>query len=244
MVLQCSGQAGDAFADDGDILGKIRDGDSLDTLIRTADEHGLRCEWAGAGGEREQPGLAAAKPEVEKAAEVHLRWASGSRASQSFAVLHRLDYNVWDGWLRPARLAGQGAGQVPPVRLTRNGVGYEMALAAVFRAMGEAMPEEFAVAYLTDQPKPAPDPEPPGLPAGQLAPAEAWLPMSYARYLIRRAEWFSSGMALACSGRTGGVFSDNQTILAEIQDGIRRGRRWRRWGIRRYRRTCGSGRRA
>jgi hypothetical protein len=40
-------------------------------------------------------------------------------------------------------------------------------------------------------------------------PAKAPLPMSYARYLIRRADWFDSKMALACSGRTGGVNSDD-----------------------------------
>jgi hypothetical protein len=36
----------------------------------------------------------------------------------------------------------------PPVRLTRHGVSYEMALAAVSRAMGDEMPEEFAVVLL------------------------------------------------------------------------------------------------
>jgi hypothetical protein len=40
-------------------------------------------------------------------------------------------------------------GQIPveeePVLVTRNGVSYEMALMAIFRAMGEKMPEEFAV---------------------------------------------------------------------------------------------------
>jgi len=34
------------------------------------------------------------------------------------------------------------------VRLTRNAVGYEMALATVFRAMGEEMPDEFQVRYI------------------------------------------------------------------------------------------------
>jgi hypothetical protein len=36
--------------DDGTIVGKIRDGDSLDTLIRMADEHRPRCEWAVSAG--------------------------------------------------------------------------------------------------------------------------------------------------------------------------------------------------
>jgi hypothetical protein len=34
------------------------------------------------------------------------------------------------------------------VLLTRNGVSYEMALTAVSRAMGDEMPEKFAVVYL------------------------------------------------------------------------------------------------
>jgi hypothetical protein len=68
----------------------VRDGDSLDTLIRMADEHPTRCEWAAIpGGEGEHPELT-----VHKRAEVHLRWGAGSRAGQGFAVLHRLDYNV------------------------------------------------------------------------------------------------------------------------------------------------------
>jgi hypothetical protein len=45
-------------------------------------------------------------------------------------------------------LEGQVQREGPAVRLTRNGVSYEMALAAVFRAMGEEMPEEFQVRYL------------------------------------------------------------------------------------------------
>lgn len=44
VALQCSGQTGGVFTDDGTILGKIRDGDGLDTLIRMADEHRPRCE--------------------------------------------------------------------------------------------------------------------------------------------------------------------------------------------------------
>jgi hypothetical protein len=32
--------------------------------------------------------------------------------------------------------------------VTRDGVSYEMALMAVFRAMDEEMPEEFAVVYI------------------------------------------------------------------------------------------------
>ncbi|HET7018224.1 MAG TPA: hypothetical protein VFI65_30180 [Streptosporangiaceae bacterium] len=193
MALQCSGQSGGVFTDDGDILGEIRDGDGLDTLIRTADEHRPRCEWAaGAGDEGERQELT-----VEKRAEVHLEWATGSRAGRPFAVLHRLDYNVWDAW---QQVAGQ-----PPARLTRNGVSYELALMAVFRAMDDAMPEEFAVLY-----------PPFELPAEQRTPSEAPLPMSYARYLIRLG---GRGLSLQCSGQTGGVCSENRTTLARMQDG-------------------------
>jgi hypothetical protein len=200
MALQCSGQSGGVFTDDGDILGEIRDGDGLDTLIRKADAHRPRCEWAaGAADEGERQELT-----VEKRAEVHLKWVMGSRAGLRLAVLHRLDYNVWDAWQHPSHLDGQVAGQ-PPVRLTRNGVSYEMALMAVFRAMGDAMPEEFAVVY-----------PPFELPAEQRTPSEAPLPMSYARYLIRLG---ARGLSLQCSGQTGGVCSDNRATLNRMQDG-------------------------
>jgi hypothetical protein len=199
MALQCSGKTGGVFSDDGTVLGQIRDGDGLDTLIRWADEHRQGCEWAASsGGEPEHQ-----EPAVEKHAEVRLNWVTGSAATSSFAVLHRLDYNVWDAWLRPWPRDGEGDGE-PPARLTRNGVSYEMALAAVFRAMGDALPEEFAVVC-----------PPFELPAEPGARPKAPLPMSYARYLIRRAGWLESGMSLNCSGRTGGINSDNGAILEE-----------------------------
>jgi hypothetical protein len=139
----------------------------------------------------------------------------GSREGQGFAVLHRLDYNVWDAWLHPAHLEGQTAGEESPVRLTRNGVSYEMALLAVSRAMGDAIPEEFAVAYRGDHPETGSHPQPVEGPAGQRA-RSAPLPMSYARYLIRGN---GLGIALHCSGRTGGVSSENGTELKRLQDG-------------------------
>ena len=212
MALQYSGQTGGVFTDNGTIVSKIQDGDGLDTLIRMADEHRPRRERAVGPGEEDEHPL----PAVEKPAEVHLRWGTGFQAGHSFAVLHRLDYNVWDAWLHPVPLKGNTVTGEQPVRLTRNGVSYEMALTAVFRAMGDAMPDEFAAVYVTDQPEPGPDPEPPELPAGQLAPAEAWLPMSYARYLIRVSD---GGMSLSCSGQTGGPGGRDATILSNIQDG-------------------------
>jgi hypothetical protein len=146
MSLHCSGRTGGVCSDNGSSLRAIQDGDSLDTLIRMADEHRPRCEWAVCpDDERDRPELT-----VQKRAEVHLRWVSGFGADRRFAVLHRLDYNVWDAWLHPLRMQGQVPVEEQPVLVTRNGVSYEMALMAVFRAMGDEMPEEFAVYYLHD----------------------------------------------------------------------------------------------
>jgi hypothetical protein len=41
----------------------------------------------------------------------------------------------------------------------------------------------------------------------------------YSRYMVRWADWFNSGMALQCGGKTGGVFSDDGDIVGMIQDG-------------------------
>jgi len=142
--LSCSGRTGGVSSDNGTRLNKIQDGDGLDTLIRWADEHRLGCEWAWCpGDEREHP-----ERTVQKRAEVHLQWTRDFLAHRSFAKLHRLDYNVWDAWLHPVHPEGQIVKEEPPVLLTRNGVSYEMALTAVFRAMGDEIPEEFAVVYL------------------------------------------------------------------------------------------------
>lgn len=42
--------------------------------------------------------------------------------------------------------------------------------------------------------------------------------MSYARYLIRRDDSLDSGMSLHCSGRPGGVCSDNGSSLNAVAD--------------------------
>jgi hypothetical protein len=148
MALSCSGRTGGVSSDNGAILNTIRDGDSLDTLIRMADEHRARCEWAVCrADEREHPELT-----VQRRAEVHLRWTRGFQANHSFAVLHRLDHNVWDAWLHPTHLDGSVVRKEPPVRLTRNGVSYEMALMAAFRAMGDELPENFSVVYRVPEP--------------------------------------------------------------------------------------------
>jgi hypothetical protein len=63
-------------------------------------------------------------------------------------------------------------------------------------------------------------PDPDAGPQGQdTEPTAAPLPMSYARYLIRRADWFDSKMSLVCSSRTEGVYSDDAAVLEEIRDG-------------------------
>jgi hypothetical protein len=142
--LSCSGRTGGVTSDNGTLLDQIKDGDSLETLIQWADEHRPRCEWAiSPRDEREHPELT-----VQKRAEVHLQWTRGWQAHHSFAKLHRLDYNVWDAWLHPWHREGYAVREEPPVLLTRNGVSYELALMAVFQAMGDSMPDEFAVTYL------------------------------------------------------------------------------------------------
>jgi hypothetical protein len=194
MALVCNGPSGDAFSEDATILDEpVQDSDSLDTLLRIADQHRAQCEWAKSpSGVREHPEPAAHKP-----AQAHLKWVNGPRAGYSFAVLRRLDYNVWDAWRQPSPRPEQTVAGALPVRLTRNGDSYEMALAAVFRAMGDAMPEEFSVVH-----------PPFELPAEQAAASEGPLPMSYARYLIRADEsTVPSRMALWCSGQTGGSHS-------------------------------------
>jgi hypothetical protein len=128
-------------------------------------------------------------------------------------VLRRLDYNVWDAWLRPAAPGGEAAG----VRVTRNAVSYEMAFAAVFRAMGAAMPADFATVYAGEQPDPPPYPAS-FVPTYELwAPPESRLPMSYERYLIHST--YGRGMWLHASGQTGGINSRDGTALGGAGDG-------------------------
>jgi hypothetical protein len=58
LSLHCSGRTGGVCSDSGANLNAIQDGDSLDTLIRMADEHRPRCEWAVCpDDERERPEL-------------------------------------------------------------------------------------------------------------------------------------------------------------------------------------------
>jgi hypothetical protein len=150
LVLQCSGRTGGVSGGEGVILeDPVQDGDSLDTLIRMADEHRPRCEWAVCpDDEREHPELT-----VQKRDEVHLKWTKGRRGDKTLAVLHRLDHNVWDAWLHPTYMEGRALRQEPPVRLTPSDVSYEMALMAVFQAMGDEMPENFGVVYLRRRPE-------------------------------------------------------------------------------------------
>ena len=59
-------------------------------------------------------------------------------------MLRRIEYHAWHAWLYAAGPGGRGAARQSPVRVTRNAVSYEVALAAVFRAMDTRLPERFA----------------------------------------------------------------------------------------------------
>lgn len=141
LWLECGGRIGGNETDLDGFRRYLQDGDGLDTLIRLADEHRPSCEWASlSGDEREQPELT-----VQKRAEVHLRYSDRDPLYHSFAILHRLDNGIWDAWLHPGRIEDRRTVEDPPVLLTRNGVSYERALMAIVRAMGDTMPDEFAV---------------------------------------------------------------------------------------------------
>lgn len=200
MALQCGGKAGGVYRDDGDIVGMIRDGDSVATLMRMADEHRPRCEWEAsvAGEEAVEPGYTPAEVRLQA-------------AGRTFAVLRRLEYHVWDAWSHRAAQGGTAAG----VRVTRNGVSYEMALAAVFRAMGDDMPARFDPVYAGEQPDPASF-----VPADELrAPLGARLPMSYERHLIRGGSHGGYDIWLHESGQTGGINSRDGAQLTGVGDG-------------------------
>lgn len=89
---------------------------------------------------------------------------------------------------RPVLDCGEAAG----TRVTRNGVSYEMAFFAVYRAMGVALSAGFAAVYAGEQPDPTPYPKP-FVPTPELwAQPESRLPMSYERHMVR------SPVAMAC----------------------------------------------
>jgi hypothetical protein len=62
-----------------------------------------------------------------------------------FAALHRLADGTWDAWLPPSHVYLR---EEPTELLTPAGVSYEMALAAIFRTMGDDMPTGFGLNYL------------------------------------------------------------------------------------------------
>jgi hypothetical protein len=64
-----------------------------------------------------------------------------------FAALHRLADGTWDAWLTPSHVKPR-AREEPTELLTPAGVSYELALAAVFRVMGDDMPAAFGLNYL------------------------------------------------------------------------------------------------
>jgi hypothetical protein len=187
MALRCGVPAGGADPGDGHIVGMIHDGDSLATLRRMADEHRQQCE-----GDSPVTPRSAAEP-AWTPAEARLQ-----AAGRTFAVLRRLEYNTWDAWLRPP-------GEAPDRRATRNCVSYEMALAAVFRAMGGDMPAEFTTTYAGEQPAVAPT-------------SASLLPLSYERYMIR-STFERQRMTLQESGDTAGIHGRDGTYMGDLPDG-------------------------
>jgi hypothetical protein len=65
-----------------------------------------------------------------------------------FAALHRLADGTWDAWLTPSHVYSR---EEPTELLTPAGVSYEMALAAIFRTMGDGMPAGFGLNYLNER---------------------------------------------------------------------------------------------
>ena len=208
IALVCNGPGG-VFSDSASILDeRIQDGDSLATLMRMADDHRARSGWQ----ETHDDGPAAPERSAYRPAEVRLREVGGSEGGREFAVLRRIEYHAWHAWLHPAGSDGPGAPRQLPVRVTRNAVSYEVALAAVFRAMGEQLPAQFATVYVAEQPGLDPDREP------FVASPELWaapwsrMPISYERYLIQPG-------GLRESGQTGGVNSRDGAMIAGVGDG-------------------------
>jgi hypothetical protein len=182
----------------------IQDGDSMATLMRMADEHRPQCEWdtSVAGEEVGEPAFTPAEARLQS-------------AGRTFAVLRRLDYHTWDAWLRPAGAPGAAAG----LRVTRNCFSYEMAFAAVFRAMGAGMPADFTTVYAGEQPDPPPYPASFVPTDGLSAPLESRLPKSYERHLIRSGYYEGQRMSLQESGQTAGINGREGTNLAGVADG-------------------------
>jgi hypothetical protein len=214
IALVCNGPGG-AFRDNATILDEqIQDGDSLATLMRMADEHRARCEC----GEAREEEPVAPDQTAYRPAEVRLRENGGGEAEREFAVLRRIEYHTWHAWLHPADPAARGTAPQPPVRVTRNAVSYEVALAAVFRAMGERLPAQFATGYVAEEPGPDQDRAPFVATPEQWAAPWSRMPISYERYLIRSTPGgLSTG--LRESGQTGGVNSRDGAIVQGIGDG-------------------------
>jgi hypothetical protein len=214
IALVCNGPGG-VFSDSATILdGQIQDGDSLATLMRMADEHRAHCEWEEAREERPaDPARTAYRP-----AEVRLGKDGASEGEREFAVLRRIEHHAWHAWLHPADTAAQGTTPQLPVRVTRNAVSYEVALAVVFRAMGARLPARFSTVYVEEQPGLDPDRAPFVATPEQWAAPWSRMPISYERYLIRSAPG-GLNTGLSESGQTGGVNSRDGAMIEGIGDG-------------------------
>jgi hypothetical protein len=139
--LQESGQTAGINGREGTNLAGLADGTSLAALINVVRERWPLDGWTMCpADERVNPELT-----VQKRAEVDLCWGMGGETY--FAALHRLADGTWDAWLTPSHVPVTGR-EEPTELLTPAGVSYEMALAAVFRTMGDDMPTEFGLNYL------------------------------------------------------------------------------------------------
>jgi hypothetical protein len=76
-----------------------------------------------------------------------LCWGQGGEAY--FAALHCFANGTWDAWVTPSHAdISHLRREEPNELLTPTGVSYELALAAVFRALGDDMPAGFGLNYL------------------------------------------------------------------------------------------------
>lgn len=141
MRLHESGQTGGINSREGTQLTSVGDGTSLAPLIQMADEYRPMSAWTTCPeDERMDPELT-----VQKNAEVDLCWGMGGE--RYFAALHRLADRTWDAWVTPSHVPVSRR-EEPTELLTPAGVSYEMALAAIFRAMGDNMPTGLGLNYL------------------------------------------------------------------------------------------------
>lgn len=108
---------------------EIGDGTSVATLMRVADQHRMSCQY----------GFSEPEATAEANARWETVWLTYTDERGPFAFLKRQKgTELWDVTF---------SGGKYDVRLSGNGVGYEQGIALVCQAMGEHMPQEFAVTH-------------------------------------------------------------------------------------------------